>query len=335
MVFSIANEGDVIRAKRESKDMAKEMGFTLKDSEDIALAVMELATNLVKYAGGGKLYLREKIEKDRKGFSIQSLDMGPGIHDPEEAISSGYSTGGSLGYGLSTVNMVMDEFDIKNNNGPDKGLHIACVKWLKEKKGIINIPIDIGAATRPKPGMTLNGDAVVIRKWRGNALLAVIDGLGHGQFAHRASVSIKDYIENHYEEPIEALFQRAGYVSSATRGAVMAIAKFDYKTMELFYGCIGNIEARVLGPSEPFNFIVRRGIIGKKAPDPVVTRHHWHDSYIMILTSDGINTHWEWDRFIHLMQEPAQTVAGEMLRELSRENDDATVAVIKGRKNVY
>lgn len=320
---------NVHEARTRSKSISEEIGFPADQVEEISLAVSELATNLVKHAGGGMLSISGISTHEKRGVTIVSSDHGPGIRDLNEAMTDGFSTSGSLGCGLGAVNRIMDELDIAPHRDSQRGLIVTCTKWLRGNSKIIKLSIDIGAASRPIPGSVKNGDDFVIRKWGSNALVAVIDGLGHGQYAHRAAKSAKIYIEDHYDEPLKSMFLRVGYACRATRGVVMSIAMFNDEEKRVYYGSIGNVEARIIGRNKPASFIVRRGIVGKKAPMPEITEHEWSDADIMVIYTDGITSHWEWKDFIYCADRPAQVIAGEMLRKLARTNDDATVAVIK------
>jgi len=55
-------------------------------------------------------------------------------------------------------------------------------------------PILIGIAERPYPGETVSGDAYAVH-WVGDACrIAVIDGLGHGPEAAKASASAISFV---------------------------------------------------------------------------------------------------------------------------------------------
>lgn len=330
--IEIHHPSDINPARRTAKEIALSIGFDEKTSEEIMLAVSELASNVSKHAYNGRILIIPVHENEHDGIQIESIDNGPGIPDVDEAIADGFSTTGSLGYGLGTVNRMMDEFKIISERGPKSGTHVICKRWLRKEKTIIKSgQFDLGAATRPHPNMTVNGDAYVIKRWEDNALAAVIDGLGHGQFAHLASQKACQYIESHYYLPLEELFRGVERSCRATRGVVMAIAKFDWIQKRLTYASIGNIEAKIFGSNNYMNFIIRRGILGARAVRPHVTEHVWETHYIMVLYSDGIKSHWSWDDFSEYMKEPATSLAQRLLRSLARDNDDATVVVVKGR----
>lgn len=329
--IEVAHSSDVILARQEAKVLAARIGFDDTLSEEIALVVSELASNLVRHANAGRLILTNVTNGSRCGIQIESLDAGPGIADVEQALTDGFSTVDSLGYGLGTVNRLVDELDITSNL--KTGTHILCRRWIRQYDLVIeNCPLEFGAATRPHPRMQgINGDAFIIKKWNGTALVGVIDGLGHGQWAQRASHTARKYIESHFDQPLKDIFLGVARACRATRGVVMALAQFDLAYQKLSFASIGNIEARVFGSPEPLKFVIRRGIIGLNAPSPIVTEHTWHPNNIMILHSDGVKTHWGKADFHEMADESATVIAHHLLREFAKDEDDATVVVIRNK----
>ena len=182
--------------------------------------------------------------------------------------------------------------------------------------------------------MPVNGDAFVIKQWGESALVSVIDGLGHGQFAYRAAQAARQYVERHFDQPLDEIFRGVARTCRATRGVVMGLARFDWGRATLTFASVGNVEARVFGSPEPMNFVYPRGILGLNARRPVVTQQRWVLSNVMVLYSDGLSTHWRWSDFPHLAQASATVAAQELLRAFARETDDATVVVVKGAGNL-
>lgn len=328
--ISVSHSSDVAIARHEARQLSQTLGFAPVICEEIVLVVSELATNLVVYAQEGYLILTPLSERSRQGLQIESLDRGPGIPDVELAITDGFSTAGNLGNGLGTANRLMDEFHITSQVGANARTHIICKRWLRSDRPDPDCPLEFGAASRSYPGTTLNGDAFTIKRWGQNVLVAVVDGLGHGQYAHRAARTAQDYINRHYDQPLTELFRGTGRACRATRGVVMAIAHFDWGQNLLTFATVGNIEARVIGANPPVRFLVRRGIIGNNAPSPAITCHPWQPHYVMVLHTDGLITHWQWEELPQLRGKPATAIAQELLRALAKDNDDATVVVVKG-----
>lgn len=333
-VITVSDASDVSAARRRVKAMSETLGFDEEEWTELMIVVSELGSNLMEHAGEGVLTLRPIREDARRGLQIESLDEGPGIRDVDMAMTDGFSTAGSLGYGLGTVNRLMDRLDITTQGGTAHGTHITCTRWLRPPSApVASCPLAFGAATRAYPGQPVNGDAFVIKRWDHQALVAVIDGLGHGQHAHRASQAARTYVERHFDRSLIHLFRGTGHACRSTRGVVMAVAHFDWRQETLTFGSIGNIEARVLNSPEPVRLMIRRGILGGRAPDPKITEHPWDPAYTLILHSDGLRTHWNWEDFSHLDDEPATVTARELLFALGKDDDDATIIVVKGAKD--
>jgi anti-sigma regulatory factor (Ser/Thr protein kinase) len=331
-VIPVVMVSDVVVARQAAKAMALAMGFEAKVSEEITLVTSELACNLVKHAQGGQLILTPVDDGGRVGIQIKSCDRGPGIADVEEAIKDGFSTAHSLGYGLGTVNRLMDQFDIISHRGVNAGTTIVCTRWLRVDEPLLSCcPLEFGAATRAYPTMLVNGDAFIIKRWSASALVSVIDGLGHGQYAHRAAQAAKQYVEMHVDQPLEAIFRGVGRTCRATRGVVMALVRFDFSgdDIRFAFASIGNIETRVFGSATRQQFIIPRGIVGGNAPRARVTDYSWSPGTVLVLHSDGVSCHWGLTDFPDLLRESAAVMAPRLLRTLAKDTDDATVVVVR------
>ena len=335
--MAVSHAGDVVVARRTAKQIALAVGFEEEGREELAIVASEIASNLVRHAKGGILTLTPLVEARRSGIQIESLDSGPGITDVEHAVTDGVSTLDSLGDGLGTVNRLVDELDIVSPREIGYGTHLVCRKWLRgsgEAGGrVMPCPLAFGAASRAHPRFDVNGDAFVIKQWNTSTLTAVIDGVGHGQFAHRASQAARQYVQGHFDQPLEAIFRGTTRACRATRGVVMTLARFDWRQARLTFAGIGNVEAQVFGSPAPMNLIIRRGILGLNASNPMVTEHRWDPDYLMILYSDGLKTPRRWDEIAPLADQSATVMAQKLLRRLARDDDDATVMVVKGARD--
>ena len=331
--IEISQDVDVSRARQVAKAIAVSVGFDEKVKEEVAIAVSELASNLLRHAKHGHLTLTPLHAAARAGIQVESADGGPGIADVERAMTDGFSTAGSLGCGLGAVNRLMDEFEITTPCRKGGGTRIICRRWVHASAPAVrSCPLDCGAATRAYPGKEVNGDAFVIEPWDETMLVGVIDGVGHGPLAHQAAQAARKYVEDHARQPLKAIFQGVGRVCHASQGVVMALAALDWARPRLTFASVGNVEARLFGTSERANFIVRRGVIGLSAPDPVVTDHLWQPTNLLVLHSDGLQSRWRWEDFSHFQEAPATVLAQQMLERLARDNDDATVLVVKGAR---
>jgi serine/threonine-protein kinase RsbT len=125
---SIEREADIVTARQKGRELAATSGFSNTDQTLIALAISELARNILEYARRGEIVLGT-LEGDRRGIEVVARDEGPGIADVDLALRDGYSTGKSLGLGLPGARRVMDDFQI--DSAPGKGTTVVVRKWLR------------------------------------------------------------------------------------------------------------------------------------------------------------------------------------------------------------
>ena len=98
--IAIERDVDIVTARQRGRELAAATGFSSTDQTMIALAISEIARNIISYAQRGKVILSPLAEAGRRGILIVACDGGPGIPDIELAMQDGYSTAKSLGVGL-------------------------------------------------------------------------------------------------------------------------------------------------------------------------------------------------------------------------------------------
>lgn len=118
----------MVIARQKGRELAAACGFSSTEQTLIALAISELARNIVSYARRGEIVL-SLLEGERTGIEIIARDQGPGIQDIELALRDGYSTSKSLGLGLPGARRVMDEFNIDSELGV--GTTVTVRKWRR------------------------------------------------------------------------------------------------------------------------------------------------------------------------------------------------------------
>jgi anti-sigma regulatory factor (Ser/Thr protein kinase)/serine/threonine protein phosphatase PrpC len=319
---------DQRRATECALQLSSSAGFSATERDEIVLALTELMTNVVEHASGGTITLSSVEQQGRRGLRMESEDAGPGISDAEQAMTDRYSTAGSLGIGLGTINRLMDDLQI-HSRAPT-GAHIICYRWKRpEASRARPNRISFGVASRSYRCQPQNGDAFIVKQWDSNALAGVIDGLGHGQYAQRASQAARHYVEQHFDQPLANLFRGAGRACQATRGVVMALARFDLERQKVSLASVGNVDVRLFGSPDRFNLIVRRGIIGLNAPSPVPSEYSWTSNCVLIMHSDGLRTRWDWEQFRDCATDSPTVIARRLLQVLGKLEDDATVIVAR------
>ena len=125
--LSVATRVQADGVRGVARRFAREGGCNAVLAERFALAAIELATNLARYAHDGCLVLSLVNSARGRGVQVESNDRGPGITDLERAMRDGFSTGGGLGSGLPSVRRLLDEMDIVS--GPE-GTQVVGRLWL-------------------------------------------------------------------------------------------------------------------------------------------------------------------------------------------------------------
>jgi serine/threonine-protein kinase RsbT len=120
---------DIVSARVEGRNLAKEMGFGTIDQARIATAISELARNVILYAPEGRVTVKAIVSDDGgQGIEVVCEDDGPGIANVELVMQDGYSTSSGLGMGLPGTKRLMDEFKIETKLGV--GTKVTVRKWL-------------------------------------------------------------------------------------------------------------------------------------------------------------------------------------------------------------
>ncbi|TLS34910.1 anti-sigma regulatory factor [Pseudalkalibacillus caeni] len=125
----VRNEWDIVKARQEGRNIAKELGFGSVDQARITTAISELARNIYLYAGKGRIEISNLDSSGKIGLRIIASDDGPGIKDIRKVMEDGFTTSGGLGAGLPGVKRLMDEFSIDSKE--NEGTEIITTKWLR------------------------------------------------------------------------------------------------------------------------------------------------------------------------------------------------------------
>jgi serine/threonine-protein kinase RsbT len=142
----VDDDAGIAAAARAAREEAERCGLTGVEAQHVATAVSEVARNAVKYAGGGEVELASAERSGRRGVAVVVRDEGPGIADVEAALRDGYSSGGSLGFGLPGARRLMDDFAIAS--GP-RGTRVTMARW---EGGLLATHIPAACTVRDGPG---------------------------------------------------------------------------------------------------------------------------------------------------------------------------------------
>ncbi|MGW5433960.1 SpoIIE family protein phosphatase [Streptomyces sp. NPDC004059] len=301
-----------------------------------ALVATELATNLVKHAGGGRVVI-DIVDRPgamrAPGVQVAAIDYGPGIHDITVALRDGYTTSeASLGAGLGTCMRISDDFDLYST--PRGTVAVARVdqepapcrdqRGQGPRAGGINVPLGRNEHS---------GDAWSCARSGSRVTLMLADGLGHGTQAAQASSAAVDELHRSAHLPPEEILRHMHLALRPTRGAAVAVAQVDTDSGELAFAGVGNIGARLHAGDSWEHLISHPGIVGAQYPATVPAhRLPWRPGGPLVLHSDGLPSRWAPPDDPDLLTRDPAVVAATILRDASSAaspvRDDTSVAVL-------
>jgi hypothetical protein len=151
--------------------------------------------------------------------------------------------------------------------------------------------LEWAAAGAPLEGEPVSGDVSVVVEFERGALVALIDGLGHGHEAAEASRAAADILVASPGEPLDALVARCHEGLRKSRGAVMSLASIDAGAGSVTWLGIGNVEGVLLrpGPGGGRDTItLRGGVVGYQLPPLKPASRPVSAGDTLVLASDGI-----------------------------------------------
>jgi hypothetical protein len=116
-----------------------------------------------------------------------------------------------------------------------------------------------------------------------------------------------------------------------TRGAAVAVADLDLEAKKVEYCAVGNIAAVIAEGGPDRHLASINGTVGHGPVRSHQFSYAWPDGGILILTSDGLQTHWTLEGHRGLAGRDPALIAGVLYRDHARGRDDSTVVVIKDR----
>jgi anti-sigma regulatory factor (Ser/Thr protein kinase) len=323
---AVTEASDASEVRRVAADLASRLGFGETDAGRVAIVATELATNLVKHAGGGELVIGGIRDGDVPVVSLLALDRGRGIARLHESLRDGFSTTGTAGNGLGAIARLSDRLDVFSAPGAGTGV---VAEVHPGTRGVRTPGLAVGGLSVPVAGEDVCGDGWAFVEHEGRAVLLVVDGLGHGAGAAEAAVHATQIFRRDVRLGPEELMGRLHDGLRATRGAAAAIAEVDRRRGLVRYVGVGNIGATVLVDGTTRSLVSLHGTLGHDVRKLREFQYPWPSGALLVLHSDGLVTHWSLDGYAGLTRRHPRLIAGVLYRDFKRGRDDATVVVLR------
>ncbi|HLY79945.1 MAG TPA: ATP-binding SpoIIE family protein phosphatase [Caulobacteraceae bacterium] len=315
--IAIREQTDVSEARRSAVTLARRADLDEVQSGKVALAVTELATNVLRHGGGGEMV----VELSSIALEVFALDRGPGMANVAACLADGYSTAGSRGEGLGAVARQADHFDIYSR--PGQGV-VAVARFAVDGQGNdarwagINVPY---------PGEAVSGDAWDARVDGEATSLILADGLGHGLLAHEAAAAAIETFRRKGEAPPARFLEIAHQAMRHTRGAATSVVRLTGSGVS--YAGVGNVSGTLLAAGAIKKMISHNGSLGHVARHFQSFEYPADAPYLVILHSDGLGSNWSLDAYPGLSAADPALIAGILYRDFRRGRDDVTVVAAR------
>ena len=186
--------------------------------------------------------------------------------------------------------------------------------------------VNYWVAERPIPGQSESGDQYLVAQYSSGVLVAVVDGLGHGEQACIAAKLAIATLAAQPDNPVQVLMQRCHKALRKTRGAVITLVSLDASSSSLTWLAVGNVEAvlrrNAMPRDKPVTILPRGGIVGDRLPPLNPATHTISHGDLLLLATDGIASIFlqEVDR----MEQPRQLV-NHIFAQHAKHTDDALI----------
>lgn len=324
-------------ARIAAREACGQAGLAVARTSAAELVATELATNLLKHAGGGHMVVNlvaaPAVGGEAVSVQLFTLDHGPGIADVGAALRDGWSTAaGSLGAGLGSCQRSANAFHLYSL--PGRGT-VAAARIDPEpgRRGTPAAPVPAGGITTALAQAEQSGDAWSWVRSGSLVTLLLADGLGHGPKAAHASTAAVEELRHAAHLPPADILRRLHIALRPTRGAAVTVAQVDTDRGELSFAGVGNVGARVRTGDSWTSLVSHPGIVGAYFPAHVpVRRVPWRPDSLLVVHSDGLPSRWRPPEDPRLLAHDPSVVAGAILRDAGSParpaRDDTSVAVL-------
>ena len=186
-------------------------------------------------------------------------------------------------------------------------------------------------AEATRAGQTESGDRYLVTATPDGALVAVVDGLGHGaEAADAAKVAVRS-LERNAQQRVIPLVRDCHQSLVGTRGAVISVASFTAHDQTMTWLGVGNVEGlllRALATSpRRESLLLRGGVVGVHLPTLTAEIVPVTPGDTLILATDGVRSDFSSERLSQ--QDPPPMLADYILARWGKQDDDALVLVVR------
>lgn len=217
----------------------------------------------------------------------------------------------------------------------------------------VPLPLEWGVAHVVLPGQKESGDYYLVKPHDQGILVAVVDGLGHGEEAAAASRKAVQVLDSYVQEPLIQLIRRCHSELQGTRGVVMSVVYIRAFDETMTWLAVGNVETVLFrsdfrSSRQYERVIMRSGVVGHNLPPLIATILPLNQGDTIVFTTDGIKEGYVGEQISSDSQligkgvwtasgsvaemvasQPPQVLADRICSQYAKGNDDALVLVVR------
>lgn len=188
-----------------------------------------------------------------------------------------------------------------------------------------------GSTVRPIWGERVSGDAVVVAPLASGLLLAIVDVLGHGPDAHALASDMSAFLHEQARFDVSKLMTRTHEHVRGRRGAAVSLCSLELETGRLRFVGVGNTAVRCVGQAE-MALTGQDGTVGSLLPRLREEELVLSDGDVLLLTTDGVSSHFCPDTLAGLFRDPPATLSRTIVQRYGKQHDDAACLVLRYRR---
>ncbi|KFE33403.1 ATP-binding protein [Thioclava atlantica] len=322
--IEINDRSAVAALRRLARRYATQIRLSDRRMEELAIAVTEAATNILRYAGQGRALIEVVRKPGVEKLVLLFTDRGPGIGDMDRMFQDGESSSDSAGLGLGAIQRLSDSFDVFSSS--EDGTTI--VFTFDASNAPPSTMIEVEGLRVCHPAEEVCGDDWMLRQTRRSTDILLCDGLGHGARAAEAAADVIGAAREVPADPGQTIDALTGSLVG-TRGAVASMVRIEEPEMKLSYAGLGNISTICIGAHGTKRLAVRDGRIGGAQTRGFEEEMVLAPGDMIIMHSDGLKTLRDRDFRPGLLHRSPLLIAGFLLERSFRGRDDASIVVVR------
>jgi phosphoserine phosphatase RsbX len=192
-------------------------------------------------------------------------------------------------------------------------------------------PVEWGVAARCRRGEETSGDLAIVTWLPDGALVAAVDGLGHGSEAARAAKTAGKVVRESTSHDLVRLVERCHNALTHTRGAAISVAFVSLVKSTMTWVGVGSVEGRVMS-GNPLarrlkgSLALESGVPGHELPRMRTATLDLRTGDVLVLATDGIRATFADSLDI---TGSTQAISDRIMTQHGRPSDDALVVAVR------